>query len=212
MTICSYFSDVLKNSLQYFCGDQKKIIENNPEVLRIMGIMKNSDAFNSFLSNNQEINNNIIVHACSREECEQKGIKVAALAYHAGSWLSSAFIDIYFDRSLPLIEQVRGVLIEFCNAAFAHEFNQLDQLAQKGTLDRERFIFFKEKIEWKAAQSAFQIAETIDSVNLFENKTIFTSEGKNTMQDFDRYFQIQQESGHSERYGKMWDKITHKVN
>lgn len=120
---------------------------------------------------------------------------------------SNEIINIYFDSSLSLCKQVRGVLIEYCNAIFVKDYAKLDHLVTAGRLDKERYIYFKEQVEWNASHQAFKIAETIDALNLFDNETIFSAIGSIANQNFDLYLQIQASTGHSDEYGDMWDAI-----
>lgn len=203
----------------HFCFELKPMSRNwreknrkevDPQVEKIMQILNRSEKFSQLLMEHRELIQKVHVHACTPDECHQYNVKTAACAYQPGSLFylySNESIDIYFNSSLPLIKQVRLVLIEFCNAICIRQFVLLDQLAKKGTLDRERYILFKEKTEWKATQPAFEIAEKIDNLNLLNNEKIFSLQEKRASQNCDFYLANQLASGHSERYGTIWDGI-----
>lgn len=210
MTICGYLSNALKLSWENLpsFGESNATVEIDPRVTKVMDVVLKSQAFRKLLAANPELLNKVKVHAYTAQECRLKGIKNAHLTYTPSSMFRSDSIDIYFDSSLPLTKQIRGVLIEFCNGKHLEDFIELDKLAKTGNLDREGYIYSKERMEWTACQEAFEMGEKIDALNLFEGDTIFNSLGKRGNQDFDLYLRIQKESGHSDKYGKYWDKIT----
>jgi hypothetical protein len=203
---CGTYYLFTKLNNQFKSRQDEKVDTIDPRVNKIMNFMLKSQLFKKILSEHKLLQR-AKIQALTPEECIKKDVKNASLIYTAGSLFSNEYIEILFDSSLPLIEQVRGVLIEFCNALQVQEFVKLDSLAKEGRLTRDRYIYFKEQTEWKACQPAFEIAEAIDALNLFDNKTIFSLVGKMANQNFDLYLQIQYSSGHSARYGETWDAI-----
>lgn len=208
---------VLGCGTYYICSKLKSAFTNwqdenieqvDPAVAKIMGILQKSEAFHKFIAENPNLLQKVKIHAYSQQECLRNGIKNARTSYVPASWFSNASLDIFFDRSLPVVKQIRGVLIELCNAIHIQEFAELKLSAKKGLLNRERYIYLKEQTEWNAAKDAFKIAEAIDAFNLFKNETVFNLLGKEANKNFDLYLQIQKQSGHSEKCGEHWDAIS----
>lgn len=209
MTICGYVS----KAINYTWENLPNFLESNspaeidPKVTEVMAVVQKTEAFQNLIARKPELLEKVKIHAYTSQECWRNGIKNAHLTYIPRSMFSNESIDIYFDASLSLTKQIRGVLIEFCNANHLEEFIELDNSVKAGKLDRENYIYSKERIEWAACQEAFKIGEMIDALNLFGGDTIFNSLGKNGNQDFDLHLQIQKQSGHCDKYGKYWDKI-----
>jgi hypothetical protein len=186
---------------------EPKVNYLDPKVAKIMEILNKSLEFHTLLDKNPKLQQKVKIHALTFEDCQIQGIKNAKFTYTPATMFFNEIIDIYFDSSLPLCRQVRGVLIEYCNTIFVEDYAKLDRLVIEGRLDKERYIYFKEQVEWNASHQAFKIAEAIDALNLFDNETIFSAMGSLANQNFDLYLQIQAASGHSSKYGEIWDSI-----
>jgi hypothetical protein len=174
---------------------------NNPNpISQIDEILNLSDEFKKITSNLSKSNYDVKICPIDERGCSANGIDRARMTFRPGS-IYGATIEIFFKKTLPLIERIKYVLIEFCNANHAKEFHDLDRNA--AYYSKDKYTRLKEGIEFKAINEAIKISKTIDAHKLFPT-AIFSKSEEDDYKNFEDYYSECLSNGHADSYNNDW--------
>lgn len=197
--VASFFESV-SNSI--FGQEESKQVD--PRIEKILSILNRSADFQELMNQPTFNNIKIVYHFLSDGECKNLNIDAAMMNCQKG--LFSEKVEILIKDSLPEVKKCRGVLMEICNVFFRQNYFDLLTLAKSGSLEKKRFAYFMEKIEWKAFKKAISISKYIDSLKLYDEPLYNEIEQKSS-ETLDSYLEMHEQNGHTNKYRIFWEQM-----
>lgn len=187
--------------------DQNPIEPNNPQVEKILELLKRCPLFSSLYDKLSKEGTAVKVVPLTFEECQDMGVKRSMLDYSSTSMFSKTIHKIYYDTSLPFEKQVHGVLMEYCNLNHIREFVDLDNRTTSGKVKKQEYIEEKESIEYQSFKEFVEIAKKIEEMKLLSSGSLLSEEDIKLSKNFQNYYSYVISTGHAHKYGLVWAKL-----
>jgi len=189
---------------ELFFGIEEPTVD--PRITQILTSINTVKEFQDLSIQNQNNNIKITYRLLPDVECANLNIDTAAVSFR-NSLLGGEETEVLIKESIPEERKYRSIIAETCNASLRNEFLGLDQAAKAGHLNKDRYVFEKERIEWKAYQKAVNIAKEVENSNRF-SKPLYSENEKRAAETFEDYYRMSEKSYHVDKYKRLYSELT----
>lgn len=186
------------------CPDVDPQQQIDPRIEKILSNLNQSSDFRQLIDHQKSNSITVIYRFLSDEECGKLNVDTAMMIHHMRFFSNET--EILIKESLPEVKKCRSVIMENCNVCFMKKYSELVDLVKAGSLDKERFAYSMEEVEYGAFKQAISISKYIDSLKLY-SEPLYNEIEQKSSETLDSYRHLNELEGHTEKYRDFWEKI-----